>query len=310
MPAGVATPALDAAVAASIFITWGAPSAFLGTHMTLQDQQWLDAFLQRLAAVDGVQKDPQVDALIRTRLAQQPDALYLLVQRDLLLEQALDDARAQIASLQAQLANADHASHAAPANDSARQFLAAGLDTQFGRNPTPAANATTSTVTDLSSWGRNASPAANPNPNSNPAIPRVDAPARAGFAERPFGAPRATANWANSAGPATQPAQPQSQGLGGGMLGTMAASAAGAAGGMFLFNGLHNLMGANRDATASPAPASEAAGSKGLLDNNTSASADSSLAHDAGANADVFGSAHDTSDDDGLFDGGNFDDFA
>ena len=265
--------------------------------MTLQDRQRLDAFLQRLAAVDGVQKDPQVDALIRARLAQQPDAIYLLVQRDLLLEQALDNARAQIASLQEQLAKAKHAKHAGhapPANDSARQFLAAGLDTQFGRNP--------ATVTDLGSWGRNASPAPSATPSPNPANHLADAPTRTGLAERLFG----------GAGPA-QPGQPPSQVVGTGMLGTLAASAAGAAGGMFLFNGLHSLMGTNRDAPGT-APASEAAGGKGLLDNASAsgASADSSLARDAGANADVFGSASDTSDtpDDGLFDGGDFDDFA
>ena len=270
--------------------------------MTLQDRQRLDAFLQRLAAVDGVQKDPQVDALIRARLAQQPDAIYLLVQRDLLLEQALDNARAQITSLQEQLAKAEHAGHAPPANDSARQFLAAGLDTQFGRNPAPAANAPASTVTDLGSWGRSASPAQSATPSPNPANHLADAPARAGLTGRLFG----------GAGPA-QPGQPPSQVVGTGMLGTLAASAAGAAGGMFLFNGLHSLMGTNRDAPGT-APASEAAGGKGLLDNASAsgASADSSLARDAGANADVFGSASDTSDtpDDGLFDGGDFDDFA
>lgn len=72
--------------------------------MTPQEQQLLDDFLQRLAAVGGVAKDAQADALIRQRLAGQPDALYLLVQRSLLQQHALDVAKAQISQLQAQLA--------------------------------------------------------------------------------------------------------------------------------------------------------------------------------------------------------------
>lgn len=72
--------------------------------MTPQEQLLLDDFLQRLAAVNGVAKDAQADALIHQRLAGQPDALYLLVQRSLLQQHALDAAKAQIAQLQAQVA--------------------------------------------------------------------------------------------------------------------------------------------------------------------------------------------------------------
>src|SRR5579859_5324464 len=71
--------------------------------MTPQEQQLLDDFLQRLAAAGMVTKDPQADALIHQRLAGQPDALYLLVQRSLLQQQALEGAKTQIAQLQAQL---------------------------------------------------------------------------------------------------------------------------------------------------------------------------------------------------------------
>ncbi|MFK2899781.1 DUF2076 family protein [Dyella jejuensis] len=71
--------------------------------MTPQEQLLLDDFLQRLAAVGGVAKDAQADALIRQRLSGQPDALYLLVQRSLLQQHALDAAKAQIAQLQAQV---------------------------------------------------------------------------------------------------------------------------------------------------------------------------------------------------------------
>jgi hypothetical protein len=70
--------------------------------MTPQEQQQLEDFLQRLAAVRGAAKDPQADVLIQQQLAGHPDALYLLVQRCLLQQHALDSAKAQIAQLQAQ----------------------------------------------------------------------------------------------------------------------------------------------------------------------------------------------------------------
>ena len=70
--------------------------------MTPQEQQLLEDFLQRLSAVSGVSKDPQADALIQQQLSGHPDALYLLVQRSLLQQHALDSAKAQIAQLQAQ----------------------------------------------------------------------------------------------------------------------------------------------------------------------------------------------------------------
>src|ERR1700761_7127606 len=73
--------------------------------MTPQEQQLLEDFLQRLSAVQGVSKDPQADALIQQQLAGHPDALYLLVQRSLLQQHALDSAKAQIAQLQAQVGN-------------------------------------------------------------------------------------------------------------------------------------------------------------------------------------------------------------
>jgi len=71
--------------------------------MNPQEQQLLQDFLQRLAAVRGVTKDVQADALIQQQLAGHPDALYLLVQRSLLQQAALDNAKAQIAQLQAQV---------------------------------------------------------------------------------------------------------------------------------------------------------------------------------------------------------------
>lgn len=71
--------------------------------MSPSDSRKLQDFLAQLVQAGGVRKDPEADALIQRAVAQQPDAAYLLVQRALLMEQALDSARAQIAALENQL---------------------------------------------------------------------------------------------------------------------------------------------------------------------------------------------------------------
>jgi uncharacterized protein len=79
--------------------------------MSPQETQSLQDFLNQLIQARGIAKDSQADALIASAIAQQPDAAYLLVQRALLMEQALNAAKTQIASLQNQL----QATQAAPA---------------------------------------------------------------------------------------------------------------------------------------------------------------------------------------------------
>ena len=71
--------------------------------MSPQETQSLQDFLNQLIQARGIAKDPQADVLIASAIAQQPDAAYLLVQRSLLMEQALNAAKTQIASLQNQL---------------------------------------------------------------------------------------------------------------------------------------------------------------------------------------------------------------
>jgi uncharacterized protein len=72
-------------------------------NMSPQETQILQDFLTQLEQARGVVKDPQADEMIARAVARQPDAAYLLVQRALLLEQALNTAKAQIAALQSQL---------------------------------------------------------------------------------------------------------------------------------------------------------------------------------------------------------------
>ncbi|MEO6920047.1 MAG: DUF2076 family protein [Collimonas sp.] len=74
--------------------------------MSPQETQALQDFLNQLTQARGIAKDPQADALIASAVAQQPDAAYLLVQRALLMDQALNAAKAQIATLQSQVQSA------------------------------------------------------------------------------------------------------------------------------------------------------------------------------------------------------------
>ena len=64
--------------------------------MTPQDTQMLQDFLNQLTRAQGATKDHEAQILIARAFAQQPDAAYLVVQRALLLEQALKQAQAQI----------------------------------------------------------------------------------------------------------------------------------------------------------------------------------------------------------------------
>jgi hypothetical protein len=70
--------------------------------MTPQESQILQKFLRQLTQAHVSAKDPEAQSMIGAALAQQPDAAYLLVQRALLLEQALQQAKSQLAQLQTQ----------------------------------------------------------------------------------------------------------------------------------------------------------------------------------------------------------------
>jgi hypothetical protein len=163
----------------------------------------LHDFLSQLIQARGIQKDPEADALIQRAVAQQPDAAYLLVQRSLLQEQALNNAKDQIAQLQNQLQSAQQGD---------RRFL------------------------DANAWGNSGSshPASAPmqqerreyqrDPRDYPPQqyqPQYQQPSMMGgmFGSRSGGF----------------------LGGGGGLLGSIAATAAGVAAGNFLFHGLDNM---------------------------------------------------------------------
>ena len=72
--------------------------------MNTEEKRLLTEFLDQLKGIHGIQKDEEAQRLIKEASDAQPDALYLLVQKSLLQDQALNGAKAQIASLQRELA--------------------------------------------------------------------------------------------------------------------------------------------------------------------------------------------------------------
>lgn len=71
--------------------------------MNTQEREQLTQFLQQLIQSQASQKDSEADTLIREASMRQPDAAYLLVQRAILLDHALQGSQAQISHLQGEL---------------------------------------------------------------------------------------------------------------------------------------------------------------------------------------------------------------
>lgn len=213
--------------------------------MTPQEQQKLQQFLTQLNQAQGVQRDPEADAVINAAVARQPDAAYLLVQRTLLQDQALEAARVRIAELERQ-----------------------------GQAPQPA----TSFLGGADDWGNSARTRSDAN------VPAMAAPAASAAY------PQAPAYQGGNQVGNQIPQAPQRQGAlsrfgmggggaggGGSFLGTMAATAAGVAGGAFLFQGLGSLLGGNQGADAAKQGLASDTGAK------EAPSGDNSLAQEAGA---------------------------
>jgi hypothetical protein len=177
-------------------------------EMTPQETELLQDFLSQLVAAGGVPKDRDAEAMIQRAGREQADALYLLVQRSLIQQQALEVAQRRIAELE-RAANAK-ATAGAPSS-----FL--GGDS-WGRSNRS-----------LSSDRDRSVPAAGLRGNATPA----SAPgAVAGVGPAGGGAAAAgPSRWAGSGSRA------------GGFLGQAAAMAAGVAGGAFLFQGIGSLLG-------------------------------------------------------------------
>src|SRR5215813_7067105 len=70
--------------------------------VTPQESQLLQDFLGQLDNAQAGPKDREAQALIERAFARQPDAAYLVVQRALMVEQALRQSQAQLARYQEQ----------------------------------------------------------------------------------------------------------------------------------------------------------------------------------------------------------------
>ena len=68
--------------------------------MTQDELQLLTQLAYKIEQTPAVQKDPQADELIRTRIASRPDAVYLLTQTVMIQNLALEQAKKQIQDLQ------------------------------------------------------------------------------------------------------------------------------------------------------------------------------------------------------------------
>ena len=77
--------------------------------MRPQEKAQLEQFLQQLNSTQAGTKDSDADALIVESVKKQPDASYLLVQRAMGLEMALQVAQKQMAEMQAQIDQANQA---------------------------------------------------------------------------------------------------------------------------------------------------------------------------------------------------------
>ena len=196
--------------------------------MTPQESEALRGFLGQLTQVQGITKDAQAAAMIATAFSQQPDAGYLLVQRAMLLDQALVTARSQIDQLQNQLQAERDQSRTGSAGSASSGSGGGFLDpaSSWGRGGNDLSRASGSSGL----AGRRDGPGQAPQPGQR-TDQRYDTAAPYASAQAPMQAP------------AQRPGLFGGGGGGSGFLGSMAATAAGVAGGAFLFQGLSGLMG-------------------------------------------------------------------
>lgn len=106
--------------------------------MNTPEREQLTTFLQQLGQARAAAKDAEAQSLIDTALARQPDAAYLLVQRCLLQDNALQAAQAQIASLQAEVQQAKPAANFLDANGWGRAPVAPAVAPVAAYAPAPA----------------------------------------------------------------------------------------------------------------------------------------------------------------------------
>jgi uncharacterized protein len=187
--------------------------------MTPQERQMVADLFERLASLEGNQRDPDAERGIREGLARAPNALYALVQTVLLQEEALKRANTRIEEL-------EHAVNPGPAQTQSGGFLDSMRSVFAGQSRGSVPSVRTggqgsSGQGSSGAWGT--SPPPPPPPHGYQ--PQPGYPPPPGYMQgSPMGAPM--------------------MGGGGSFLGTAAATAAGVIGGSMLLNGIRNAFGA------------------------------------------------------------------
>ena len=174
--------------------------------MTAQERELISTFLQQMKQTQAGLKDAEADALINAAVTSRPDSAYLLVQRAIGLDYALQAVKADLVSAQAELAQ-----------------LRAGASGSF--------------IDQGDSWGRSGKSVAGA--SAVPSSVASSVPAPAGFTPAFSPASLAKPPVQAAAAPAPAPAGA----WGSSMLGTVATTAAGVVAGSFLFQGIQGLMG-------------------------------------------------------------------
>ena len=125
--------------------------------MNSQERELLTSFLDQMSQAQAGQKDAEADALVKAAAARQPDAAYLLVQRAMQLEYALNATQVQAAKVQAELDQVRGAARTgfldnpnAWGRPAAAPTAAAAAAVAFGQPRAPAA---TAAPVPASSWG-------------------------------------------------------------------------------------------------------------------------------------------------------------
>ena len=242
--------------------------------MTPQEQQLITELFARLKQTPAQAKDADADQLIRQGVMENPEAPYLLVQTVLIQDMALSQAQHRVAELEQQLAEAQAASSAQPAQP-ATSFLGGALS--HGSEP-PAGTG-----------GRASQPVA---PASQPPAPP----------------PAAAPGWNPSAatpasfGGAAAPGMMSSASSG--FLRAAAATALGVAGGQLLFQGVQSMFGQHAGsilAGQSMPPTLSETVVNNFYGEQSRAPASTDVAHAAAASGDA--AAQDTRDDRTVADG-------
>jgi hypothetical protein len=218
--------------------------------MTPQEKELVADLFDRLAKLEGMQRDPDAERLIAAGLQQAPHAVYALVQTALVQDEALKRANARIEELQAQISS-EGGDAPAPEQRPA-SFLDSMREAFTGRG------GARGSVPSVRASAPGFEPRSN-QPQGNPPQP--------GFSPQPPVPPY-------PAGPAF--------GSGGSFLGGAASTAAGVIGGSLLLDGIRSMFG--HHVGRPPSAFGDVAGAQASpwAGGTSGSAADSQLARDAG----------------------------